>query len=129
VVVTHDPTEAIAMADHIVLMKDGGIEQIGTPEAIYKTPASLYAAAYFSDLNPVDVAGRRAYVRPQHLRVSPTGEGRPVRIMAMSYLGESTALTLADAETTLPFKASVADAKGLTVGADVRLTYAENDLL
>ncbi|WP_374408853.1 ABC transporter ATP-binding protein [Pelagerythrobacter sp.] len=45
--VTHDQAEAMALADRIVLMRDGRIEQQGTPEALYHRPATLFAAGFF----------------------------------------------------------------------------------
>jgi multiple sugar transport system ATP-binding protein len=44
--VTHDQIEAMTMADKIVLMKEGRIEQVGTPDELYDRPASLYAADF-----------------------------------------------------------------------------------
>jgi sn-glycerol 3-phosphate transport system ATP-binding protein len=44
--VTHDQTEAMAMADEVVLMKDGRIEQQGTPAALYEEPATAFAASF-----------------------------------------------------------------------------------
>ena len=59
--VTHDQLEAMTLADRIVLMKDGRIEQMGTPEEIYQTPATLFAAGFigtpnmnFFELNSAD---------------------------------------------------------------------------
>ncbi|PIL21363.1 hypothetical protein P775_05065 [Puniceibacterium antarcticum] len=46
VFVTHDQTEALAMADRIVLMNDGRIEQIGTPSELYNRPATAFAASF-----------------------------------------------------------------------------------
>ena len=46
VFVTHDQSEALALADRIVLMKDGRIEQIGTPEQIYHKPESAFVADF-----------------------------------------------------------------------------------
>ncbi|MGV2497100.1 ABC transporter ATP-binding protein [Pelagerythrobacter aerophilus] len=45
--VTHDQAEAMALADRIVLMRDGRIEQQGTPEDLYCRPATLFAAEFF----------------------------------------------------------------------------------
>lgn len=45
--VTHDQAEAMALADRIVLMRDGRIEQQGTPEDLYYRPATLFAAEFF----------------------------------------------------------------------------------
>ena len=44
--VTHDQTEAMTMADHIILMKDGEIIQQGTPNELYDTPADLFVAGF-----------------------------------------------------------------------------------
>jgi len=44
--VTHDQIEAMTMADRIVLMKDGDIEQVGTPDELYDKPVSRYAAGF-----------------------------------------------------------------------------------
>ena len=46
VYVTHDQTEAMTMADKIVVMKDGLIQQIGTPMEVYNNPANLFVAAF-----------------------------------------------------------------------------------
>jgi len=44
--VTHDQIEAMTLADRIVIMKDGRIEQIGTPMEVYETPANLFVAGF-----------------------------------------------------------------------------------
>lgn len=51
VIVTHDPEEALAMADRIALMRDGEIVQVGTPEEIWRWPVDIEAARVFSALN------------------------------------------------------------------------------
>lgn len=55
--VTHDQLEAMTLADRIVLMKDGRIEQMGTPEEIYQQPATLFAAGFIGtpNMNFLDV--------------------------------------------------------------------------
>ena len=44
--VTHDQTEAMTMADRIVIMKDGFIQQIGTPKEVYDTPNNVFVAGF-----------------------------------------------------------------------------------
>lgn len=46
VYVTHDQTEAMTMADRIVVMKDGVVQQIGTPQQVYDTPANVFVAGF-----------------------------------------------------------------------------------
>ena len=44
--VTHDQTEAMTMADRIVIMKDGFVQQIGTPQEVYNTPNNVFVAGF-----------------------------------------------------------------------------------
>ncbi len=46
VYVTHDPAEALTLADRIVVMRDGRIQQIGTPDDIYERPQSIFVASF-----------------------------------------------------------------------------------
>ncbi|GLQ06622.1 putative 2-aminoethylphosphonate ABC transporter ATP-binding protein [Sneathiella chinensis] len=57
IMVTHDQEEALTMADRIVVMNKGVIEQVGTPEEIYRHPASLFVAEFVGTMNFID-AGR-----------------------------------------------------------------------
>lgn len=76
VMVTHDQEEALTMADRIVVMKDGVIEQIGTPEEIYGNPATTFVADFIGTMNfvsgiiskdgEVDITGH-------HLNADTTG--------------------------------------------------------
>jgi spermidine/putrescine transport system ATP-binding protein len=52
--VTHDQEEALTMSDKIVVMRDGIIEQIGTPKEIYNEPVNAYCARFIGDSNIID---------------------------------------------------------------------------
>lgn len=47
--VTHDQVEAMTMADRIVVMKDGWIQQVGTPHDLYKRPTNIFVAGFLGD--------------------------------------------------------------------------------
>lgn len=49
--VTHDREEALLVADRIAVMKDGNLEQIGTPEELYRSPVNKYVANFFGQAN------------------------------------------------------------------------------
>lgn len=51
IVVTHDAEEAMRMGDRIALLKDGRLVQLGTAEELYNSPATLFAAGFFSEIN------------------------------------------------------------------------------
>jgi iron(III) transport system ATP-binding protein len=65
--VTHDPEEALFMADRIYLMRAGRIVQSGPPQDLYYRPADLFAASFFSRVNEI-----RGVVREGHVE-SPLG--------------------------------------------------------
>src|SRR5262249_7256227 len=53
--VTHDQDEALSMADRIVVLQDGTVQQIGTPEEVYAQPANLHVARFMGFRNIVEL--------------------------------------------------------------------------
>ena len=51
VYVTHDQEEALVVSDHICVMKDGHVEQIGSPWEVYRTPATRFVASFIGSMN------------------------------------------------------------------------------
>ncbi|WP_372425100.1 ABC transporter ATP-binding protein [Salinarimonas chemoclinalis] len=95
VYVTHDQAEAMAIADRIVVMSAGRIEQIGTPREVYERPENLFVATFFGETNRLpDGDGRIRLVRPEHMRLVPPGEGLAARVVSTTYLGATTRVTL-----------------------------------
>ena len=116
VYVTHDQIEAMTMADRIVVMHDGVIEQIGTPLELYDHPANLFVAGFIGspamnmlggnidgnafvaadgariDLGtvPANSDGRRVTlgVRPEHFHLDPNG--LPAEILTVEPTGSET---------------------------------------
>ncbi|WP_298292600.1 ABC transporter ATP-binding protein [uncultured Litoreibacter sp.] len=96
--VTHEPDEAMRMADEIALMRDGKIVQRGAPYNIYNAPVDKAAAAFFSDINVIQGVSHGALtetpfgqfltpglgdgqaveiiIRPQHLRIDFDRQGK-----------------------------------------------------
>src|SRR3546814_20071338 len=52
--VTHDPEEAMFMADRIALMRAGRIVQLGTPANLYYQPTDAFVASFFGEINQLD---------------------------------------------------------------------------
>ncbi|WP_367718276.1 putative 2-aminoethylphosphonate ABC transporter ATP-binding protein [Nitratireductor sp. GISD-1A_MAKvit] len=63
VMVTHDQEEALSMADRIVVMNHGVIEQVGSPQEIYRDPASLFVADFIGETNKFPAENRGGTVR------------------------------------------------------------------
>ena len=117
--VTHDPEEAMFMADRILVMDDGRIVQAGTPEETYFHPASAYVATLFGPVNRLAarVAGGRVetvlgtfpaagldegaaaqvMVRPEALVLAPgvNGHGIAAKVVNARLLGNAVHLRLA----------------------------------
>lgn len=70
VFVTHDQEEALEVADRVVVMNHGKIEQIGTPESVYDDPASPFVYEFLGNVNRLEGDGTVSYVRPHDLIVS-----------------------------------------------------------
>ncbi|HEV3152613.1 MAG TPA: sulfate ABC transporter ATP-binding protein [Candidatus Baltobacteraceae bacterium] len=71
--VTHDPEEAMEIADHIALMRDGHIEQFGKPRDLYDEPSSLFAMRFLGPVSTLKSRhGQELHARPHHLRVEPS---------------------------------------------------------
>ncbi|PVH28894.1 putative 2-aminoethylphosphonate ABC transporter ATP-binding protein [Pararhodobacter oceanensis] len=117
IMVTHDQDEALAIADRIVVMRQGEIEQIGSPEEVFTAPATPFVAGFLGDMNfipanvheggtlrigTLPVAGAHAHgfgsgaavnlcIRPANILVGTAAEGAPnqlqTRIETISFRG------------------------------------------
>ncbi|MEO1352955.1 MAG: ABC transporter ATP-binding protein [Cyanobacteria bacterium J06635_15] len=67
ILVTHDQEEALSLSDRIAVMRDGEIEQVGSPSEIYESPRTPFVADFIGDTNLI--AGRVEEVEPAALRV------------------------------------------------------------
>ncbi len=81
--VTHDPEEAMFMADRIALMRDGHIVQMGTPRELYCAPADPFVVTFFGEVNEFEGVVDQGRVATPVGEVTASGmeEGRRVRVM------------------------------------------------
>jgi sulfate/thiosulfate transport system ATP-binding protein len=117
VFVTHDQEEALELADRVVVMSNGRIEQVGTPDEVYETPATPFVYEFLGNVNrmpctvargrarvwhqefgvetgpasTVELLGRgQAYIRPEDIDIVPRGrgdEGTRAKVLHVSTLG------------------------------------------
>lgn len=73
VFVTHDQSEALAMSDKIVVMSDGRIEQVGTPQEVYNTPATEFVANFLGASNILSAKCSSSNADGLHLDVDLVG--------------------------------------------------------
>jgi iron(III) transport system ATP-binding protein len=80
VMVTHDQEEALSVADRIVVMNHGVIEQVGTPQEVYREPASPFVADFVGKVNMLPGRVRNGQLEAGTLRLADGGADRDVRI-------------------------------------------------
>ena len=109
--VTHDQAEALAVADRVVVMRDGRVEQVATPAALYDTPATRFSASFIGNRNALDLPvrdGRVAlcgtaavqtdvttpralvFIRAEDVRRADPATGTPARVENRIFQGSTT---------------------------------------
>ena len=102
--VTHDQVEAMTMADKIVVLRAGRIEQVGTPQVLYDTPDNVFVAGFIGsprmNFVPTAVAAhdpllrdtlpagtQQVGIRPEHWLPCAAGQGMAISVVSSEYLG------------------------------------------
>jgi sn-glycerol 3-phosphate transport system ATP-binding protein len=103
VYVTHDQTEAMTMADRVVLLRAGRIEQVGSPEDLYARPATAFTASFIGappmNLMKLNGAGTITGVRPEDMQLSH--QGLEARVESVEYLGADSLVAARFGEQSL----------------------------
>ncbi len=134
--VTHDQVEAMTMADQVVLMNSGRIEQMGPPDQLYARPRTVFAARFIGTppmnvIRPPDAAsampggpgGALLGVRPEHVRLDAGGV--PAEVAAVEYLGADSLIDARlDGQAVL---AKVAGKAAFQRGERIGLAWAAAD--
>ena len=126
VYVTHDQTEAMTMADRVILMRDGRIEQNGPPEALYSRPATAFTACFIGTppMNLIAQDGMLVGIRPEHIHIV-SQDGRPARVKSVEHLGADS-IVLCELEGQ-PVSVRQDGFVRATPGDEIRLAWAEGD--
>jgi len=134
VYVTHDQAEAMSMADQVVLLNKGRVEQAATPRALYAQPATTFAASFIGTpaMNLLRVQGGRIAgstveagsgewlgIRPEAVAL---GERVPATVSSCEYLGADLILRCAIGSETITVR--TVGATQIAPGAQVRLDWA-----
>jgi multiple sugar transport system ATP-binding protein len=90
--VTHDQVEAMTMADRIVVLNRGNIEQVGSPLELYNKPNSLFVAGFIGSPKMNFVENNSIGVRPEHIELSDKKGDWPGTVKLAEHLGSDTFL-------------------------------------
>jgi sn-glycerol 3-phosphate transport system ATP-binding protein len=129
--VTHDQTEAMTMADQVILLRDGRIEQDGTPEELYNVPATAFTARFVGTppMNVVSLpghtkAGQLLGVRPEDIWIDD-GKKNPAGVDAVvegvEYLGADSIVSCRAGTESVTVR--LQRAAHLAIGTPVKLSW------
>ena len=121
VYVTHDQTEAMTMADRVVLLRNGRIEQVGSPDELYSKPATAFTAGFIGapPMNLMRVNGAVTGVRPEDMRIAD--DGMEAKVESVEYLGADSLVAARAGEHSLLVR--LPGHARLSEGAAVRIAW------
>ncbi|MCK0168226.1 ABC transporter ATP-binding protein [Jannaschia sp. S6380] len=127
--VTHDQVEAMTMADKIVVLRAGNIEQVGSPLDLYRSPRNVFVAGFIGSpkMNLMTGAPAAAHgahtigVRPEHLDVVPEGGSFTGKIGVSEHLGSDTFFHVHLPEMEEPMTVRAGGEVGLRHGDTIHL--------
>jgi ABC-type sugar transport system ATPase subunit len=146
VYVTHDQIEALTLGDRVAVLRQGTLQQVGTPDGIYRRPANRFVARFIGspsmNLMPAELDGDslragpfvferagavaglegRALelgIRPEHVEIAADGGGPPAQVEVVESAGSETLVYVAAGGLTLV--ARVSPELHVAVGMTVRV--------
>ena len=129
--VTHSQDEALALADLIVLMSNGRIEQQGTAREIFGRPKNAFVARFIGGHNVIDLGDRAVAVRMDKMALAATGEagpsGRGADVRNVEYAGSGYLVQLVDragAEISAIVTEETFAARPVEAGQSVHVSWA-----
>ena len=115
--VTHDQVEAMTLADRIIVLRDGRIEQVGTPRELYERPANIFVAQFLGTLTagtPLSIG-----IRPEDIVIGDAPDALPFTIRFFERLGGLATLHLSGREGGEPIACQLRDDGSINEGDTV----------
>jgi sulfate transport system ATP-binding protein len=126
VFVTHDQEEALEVADEIVVINDGRVEQVGTPDELYDQPANDFVMSFLGEITQLGDSKLRPHDIDLSTEPSLAGakEGQVSRLLRVGFEVRVTVLTVEGQEVSVVLTRTTANRLGLAEGTTVWLTPA-----
>jgi putative spermidine/putrescine transport system ATP-binding protein len=129
--VTHDQEEALSMADRVMVVSDGVVQQFATPEQAYLQPANRFVAEFLGTANLVAMAdGRTGVVRPERIQLSQmrTEGGLDGVVSEVIYLGQSVRYHIAANDDTKFVCTAPFMGRSFSIGTPLVMSWASSDV-
>ena len=128
VFVTHDQREAMALADRIIVMNGGKIEQAASPDALYSRPATRFVAEFIGINNIIERAGHPPIaVRPEAIMLNPSGGGLEGQILRQRRLGPLLEREIKVGDHTLHQSEIAGAGPSFDIGSNVGVAWDEGN--
>jgi ABC-type Fe3+/spermidine/putrescine transport system ATPase subunit len=127
VYVTHDQEEALAISDRVIVMKGGGIEQVGTPDAIYNRPRNRFVADFVGSANLIGGRATGPSDRPDAIRF--TTDGGVVLQASAPHAPRGDETTVAVRTAYIALVPGPADARVNTIAGSIRRRMFHGDFI
>ena len=126
--VTHDQEESMAIANRIIIMRDGQIEQEGNPEEVYERPVNSFVANFMGECNIFESQNGITMSRPDTIRLSADGAEEGLVTM-VEYLGSIERVKLSWHGHDIVVEAFTKQIKGYPfhAGSIVRFDFDKNE--
>jgi ABC-type Fe3+/spermidine/putrescine transport system ATPase subunit len=150
--ITHDREEALRLGHRVGVLNQGRLEQVGTPEEVYRQPRTAFVASFLGKINwlrgevvrqqgrsallvigqavplgnhrPVEAGAAKIGVRPEDVRIGREG-ALPARVASRQFLGDCVVIRLALADGTTLVADQREGLNGAAVGDEVRVSWDE----
>ena len=124
VFVTHDQEEALSLSDRIVVMDEGKIMQVGTPQEIYYQPVNQYVANFVGKSNFIETKDGERLVRPEDIRLFLNGNGQ-WKIIEKEFMGAATLIKISSLNENRIYQVQVLgkEEKKFQVGDRVEVSF------
>ena len=151
VIVTHNPEEAMRLGDRIAVMSEGQLSQVGTSKELYRTPATLFVARLFSEINEIAYRVKNAHlatpigpipasdladgknaimcIRQSGIKLTKSGPGLSGRIIRLKFLGDSALAEIGVQGFDGSLTARLHGSQNYAVGDDIFVKIDPGDVL
>ena len=147
--VTHDQEEALLMSDRIAIMADGAIQQIDSPQAIYRSPRTPFVASFLGDSNFLRVRSadlvpapeaasdgsglRKAMIRPEDIHIVSAGQSSditlPGTIDSIEFPGGALRVAISTEAGLFEARLHHSEVEGLGRGSAVTIGWRRDDMV
>ncbi len=129
--VTHDQEEAMGLSDRVVVMNQGEIKQIGSPETIYNKPENEFIANFIGRINKLSNGKDKFYIRPEYIKVidADSDVNYEGEVVQKQYRGAFITYFIDHNDTLIQADILKREDKSWNIGEKVKFDFYEDQII